>query len=706
MEGMFRDCSELTTLDVSNFETHSTVLSNMFANCSKLKVLDLHGFISVGIVSWSEKMLQGTNLRAICLGDYTKIDASWPGLSQVWARNDEDQPISGTDLMRGVMYYRVLSVNYDYQGHGGANTTVQNLALHTVKKPADPEDNGYDFTGWYIDEACTQLFSFDSVIEDDLTLYAGWSKKIVSIELDADNLLCGTQIVTEFNDAGEVIRQQNAPQISIKSEITDYALSETVSISVYWGKQGSDGAEFFDGITQGGSVYQAIVIIQTEDRNVFTENLTVIINENTHEARVININQEKTQIMLEIPMTAMHYSGNEWTVVQEPTCTEAGKKEQRCTVCNELLHEETIPATGHTPGEWEVIKEPTMTEDGERILKCSVCGEIFEREPIPRLNKNGLIQEDGKWYYYVDDQKQTGWKQIDGEWYWFSSTGAAMTGWGKSGNKWYYMDETGKMMTGWIETGGKRYYMNADGTMHAQGWFNDNGAWYYLDSSGAAVTGWKQIGSTWYFFDKTTGAMKTGWFEDGGKKYCMSDSGAMKTGWQSDNGTWYWLDSSGAAVKGWKQVGSTWYFFDKTTCAMKTGWFEDGGKKYFMNDSGAMVTGWLHWDDAWYYLSGSGAVMTGWTKVGTTWYYMDAEGKMQTGWVELNGAKYYMKSGGAMVTGWQQIDGKWYNFNSSGVMQVSKWIGNYYVKEDGTMAVNEWIGNYHVDANGVWDATR
>lgn len=46
--------------------------------------------------------------------------------------------------------------------------------------------------------------------------------------------------------------------------------------------------------------------------------------------------------------------------------------------CNET---KVIKATkAHTPGEWEVLAAPTCTENGKRIKKCTVCGEILEED--------------------------------------------------------------------------------------------------------------------------------------------------------------------------------------------------------------------------------------------------------------------------------------------------------------------------------------
>lgn len=45
-----------------------------------------------------------------------------------------------------------------------------------IQKPNDPIKSGYKFTGWYIDEECTKIFEFSSLVYNDVTLFAGWKK--------------------------------------------------------------------------------------------------------------------------------------------------------------------------------------------------------------------------------------------------------------------------------------------------------------------------------------------------------------------------------------------------------------------------------------------------------------------------------------------------------------------------------------------------
>jgi len=76
-------------------------------------------------------------------------------------------------------------------------------------------------------------------------------------------------------------------------------------------------------------------------------------------------------------------------VTQEPTCTENGKKEFFCTVCEERVREEVLIATGHQAGEWVVTKPVTKEEDGLEEKYCLLCNELLDSKVIPNVT----------WYY-------------------------------------------------------------------------------------------------------------------------------------------------------------------------------------------------------------------------------------------------------------------------------------------------------------------
>ncbi len=75
--------------------------------------------------------------------------------------------------------YRVEIMGYPeihFETNGGSEVQdIEQTAFNAVAaQPADPVRDGYDFTGWYTDEDCTQAFDWSQGLKTDITLYAGW----------------------------------------------------------------------------------------------------------------------------------------------------------------------------------------------------------------------------------------------------------------------------------------------------------------------------------------------------------------------------------------------------------------------------------------------------------------------------------------------------------------------------------------------------
>ena len=83
---------------------------------------------------------------------------------------------------------------------GGASLVEpqQIVAGRTATKPSDPVRDGFKFSGWFTDEACTNAFDFSTPINSNLTLYAGWAKPIlVQFDSRGGDLLLAPMTVYE-----------------------------------------------------------------------------------------------------------------------------------------------------------------------------------------------------------------------------------------------------------------------------------------------------------------------------------------------------------------------------------------------------------------------------------------------------------------------------------------------------------------------------
>ena len=72
---------------------------------------------------------------------------------------------------------QVIGVTFDTQIEGEQSSEALYVAGSPVEKPADPEREGYTFSGWYTDADCQNAFSFETEKPAaETTLYAKWTK--------------------------------------------------------------------------------------------------------------------------------------------------------------------------------------------------------------------------------------------------------------------------------------------------------------------------------------------------------------------------------------------------------------------------------------------------------------------------------------------------------------------------------------------------
>ncbi len=108
--------------------------------------------------------------------------------------------------------------------------------------------------------------------------------------------------------------------------------------------------------------------------------------------------------------TKLQEHKTEEIIVEEPTCTQEGKKEIYCIVCEEVDETVTIPALGHKAQEdWVVVTEANCTTKGLEQKQCTICGEVVETQEInalghqrqaPVVTKEVNCTEDGRQVAY------------------------------------------------------------------------------------------------------------------------------------------------------------------------------------------------------------------------------------------------------------------------------------------------------------------
>ena len=95
--------------------------------------------------------------------------------------------VRGANLMVSVLWIILIAVTVfliknagftiQFNTNGGSGiSSVKAMHSETLQLDETPVKEGYLFTGWYTDEACTNRWQENSPIETSMTLYAGWQK--------------------------------------------------------------------------------------------------------------------------------------------------------------------------------------------------------------------------------------------------------------------------------------------------------------------------------------------------------------------------------------------------------------------------------------------------------------------------------------------------------------------------------------------------
>lgn len=131
--------------------------------------------------------------------DDVTVNVNWnPSSNELTA--DIDQPITVTNTYTAP---QKVTVSFDTQaGDVSAPDAISGDPGMTVSDPVLQRD-GYRFTGWYLDPDCTVPFNFDTPVQEDMTLYAGWEE------------ITAQQVTVSFDTQAEGITNP-APQVMDK----------------------------------------------------------------------------------------------------------------------------------------------------------------------------------------------------------------------------------------------------------------------------------------------------------------------------------------------------------------------------------------------------------------------------------------------------------------------------------------------------------
>ena len=375
-------------------------------------------------------------------------------------------------------------------------------------------------------------------------------------------------------------------------------------------------------------------------------------------------------------------------------------------------------------------RNPADTSDAGGYFKDTYA-DITDSYTLVNVVKEGWVNEDGGFAYYVNGERLTGVQAVDGIYYDFGEKGVNVgqtkftglffdaeanvyrysyigelaDGWQSINDEWYYFknfaavsgtlkisgvnftfEENGRLTDGvWVNTfTGYRYYFGPDFYMNK--WHEIDGEWYYF-RDGIRLTGMQRVGKVdniyqdrWHMF--TDEGVCLGIVPDG--VYEINDltryvvNGKEQYGLFKIDGDYYFFLSTGGYV-----TDATYYAWE-TRCDLPC-------DTYYFGPDGRIVDGFVEQEDGiYYYNMGKLAIrQAGLNKIGDDYYFIDSYAKVITGekyvWktnCDLPCNTYFFGPDGKMLNGIQEGEDGYYYYvtgrPATKLTGLNKIDGDYY----------------------------
>ena len=250
-----------------------------------------------------------------------------------------------------------VTLRFDANGHGTAPSPQTVEYGEAPSKPSDPSADGWDFTGWFSDSACTSAFNFGAAMTSDGVAYAGWEKHHehtmkATAEKAADCTHSGTIAYWTCTDCGKIYSDAAG-----KNEIS---LAQTV-------------------VNALGHDWKETSVVEADCTKAGKRTYTCS-----------RCSETRTE---EIPAL-----GHDWVVTssEEPTCDKGGSRSYSCSRCSETKTED-LAALGH---DYKI--EYTWNKDLSKVSATAVCSRdsshkvtetasVVKRESLAICGKEGQI---------------------------------------------------------------------------------------------------------------------------------------------------------------------------------------------------------------------------------------------------------------------------------------------------------------------------
>ncbi len=137
-------------------------------------------------------------------------------------------------------HHKGSSTSYliDFESNGGSKVVSKRVGKNsTIYEPTKPTKEGFTFDGWYVDKAFEEKFDFDTIITENMTLYAKWNEGKEILDESNDDL---KQIILTVGELETIVFGEKkindvAPKIvGERSMLPTRFVAENLGANVLW----------------------------------------------------------------------------------------------------------------------------------------------------------------------------------------------------------------------------------------------------------------------------------------------------------------------------------------------------------------------------------------------------------------------------------------------------------------------------------------
>jgi surface protein len=398
MSGMFTNCSSLTTLDVSGFDTSNvTNMATVFTNCSSLTTLDVSGFKTGSATSMSGMFsgcakLTSLDVSGFDTGNVTNMASVFTNCSSLTSLDVSGFKTGSVTNTSGIFSGCSKLTSLDVSGFDTGNVIAMNYMFANCSSLISLDTSNFDMSKVtnmaYMFSGCSKLTSLDvsgfqtgNVTNMEYMFYR--CSSLTTLDVSGFKTGSATNMSGMFSGCSKLISLDvsgfNTGNVTNMGYMFYECSSLTVlDLSSFNTTKVTSATYMFSGTslhllkspstTGSNTIALPATFYKVTDNEITDTSVTAI---------PANLTSSVTYAAS--PSGTVHTW--ETRTVKAATCTETGLTASTCTVCGVTKEPQTIPMTGHTASGVTTANKTDATwqlpATWDETVTCTVCGETL-----------------------------------------------------------------------------------------------------------------------------------------------------------------------------------------------------------------------------------------------------------------------------------------------------------------------------------------